>query len=45
MKPLGVLGHRRFVVGLFEEEPGRPSLNVVLNWSREVADRLAAESE
>ena len=44
-RPLGVLGHRRFVVGLLEEEPGRPSLNVVLNWSREVADRLAAESE
>ena len=40
--PLVVLDHRRFVVTLLEEQPGPPDLKVVLNWSRDVADRLAA---
>jgi hypothetical protein len=29
-------------VGLREDDPERPRLHVVLNWSREVAARLAA---
>ena len=39
--PLAVLGRRRFVVVLSETEPDQPHMNVVLNWSREVAARLA----
>ncbi|HSG00132.1 MAG TPA: protein kinase [Vicinamibacterales bacterium] len=35
--PLAVLGPRRFVVALLEDEPEPPHVNVVLNWSREVA--------
>jgi Tol biopolymer transport system component len=39
--PLAVLDRRTFVVRLLETEPGPPHLNVVLNWNREVAARLA----
>jgi serine/threonine-protein kinase len=41
--PLAVLGRRSFVVTLLEAEPEPPQLQVVLNWQREVAARLAAE--
>jgi Tol biopolymer transport system component len=37
---LGVFDDRRFVVAMLEEEPAPPSLNVVLNWSREIVERL-----
>jgi serine/threonine-protein kinase len=37
---LAVLGHRRFLVGLLEEDPGTPELKVVLNWNRAVAAQL-----
>jgi len=40
--PLAVLGPRRFLVALLENELEPPSMNVVLNWSREVAKRLPA---
>jgi len=43
--PLAVLGRRRFVVALVESEPGTPQLEVVLNWNREVRERLAARTE
>ena len=39
--PLAVLGRRTFVVPLLDAEPEPPHLNVVLNWNREVAARLA----
>jgi len=39
--PLPVLGRRRFVVALLEDELEPPNMNVVLNWSHEVAARLA----
>jgi hypothetical protein len=39
---LGVLDDHRFVVAMLEEEPAPPSLHVVLNWSRELIDRLEA---
>ena len=38
---LAVLGRRTFAVPLLEAEPEPPHLNVVLNWNREVAARLA----
>ena len=41
--PLAVLDRRTFVVRLLEAEPGPPQLNVVLNWNREVAARLAEQ--
>jgi Tol biopolymer transport system component len=41
--PLAVLDRRSFVVTLLEAQPDPPSLNVVINWSREVAARLAAQ--
>ena len=41
--PVAVLDRRTFVVTLLEAEPEPPHLNVVLNWSREVAARLAAQ--
>jgi len=41
--PVAVLDRRTFVVTLLEAEPEPPHLNVVLNWSREVAVRLAAQ--
>ena len=37
---LAVLGHRRFLVGLLEEDPGTPELKVVLNWNRAVAAQI-----
>jgi len=40
---LAVLDRRTFVVRLLEAEPGPPQLNVVLNWNREVAARLAEQ--
>ena len=43
LTPLVVLDRRRFVVTLLEERPGRPRMNVVLNWSREAVARLAAQ--
>ncbi|NIM02175.1 MAG: hypothetical protein GTN89_15620 [Acidobacteria bacterium] len=41
--PLAVLGRRSFVVTLLEAEPEHPQLQVVLNWQREVAARLAEQ--
>ncbi len=41
LTPLAVLGRRTFVVPLLDAEPEPPHLNVVLNWNREVAARLA----
>jgi hypothetical protein len=41
--PLVVLDRRRFLVTLHEEQPGRPRMHVVLNWSREAAAQLAAQ--
>jgi Tol biopolymer transport system component len=40
---LAVFDRRTFVVRLLEAEPEPPHLNVVLNWSREVAARLAEQ--
>ncbi len=40
-QPLAVLGRRRFLVVLLEEEPDAPHMNVVLNWSRQLAARVA----
>ncbi len=40
--PLAVLGRRRFVVALLEDEAAPPHVSVVLNWSREVAAQVAA---
>jgi len=39
--PLAVLDRRTFVVPLLEAEPEPPHLNVILNWNREVAARIA----